>query len=335
MVSKPEADAPLGVKDLVFSDLYLGHPGLEDRFSEFPRGPVKPVPQDPVLRGDINALLEICTATLEKTPSLHDFRICHDGVGYRVSVVPCMAGKVFVLRKIAGTMAASLSELGIPLAYVRQMMAKDLSGLFLVSGAVKAGKTTTACTMLKDRLLAYGGVAVTGEDPIELPLEGCYGEGLCFQTLASRQGGGFADAFWRLMSFGANLILIDEVRDAETAVEMLQASGNGQIMISTIRAESVSQAVTRLYSMASEKMSPANARFLVADGLAGVLHQHMMPPLGSMAKLSTEGLFLKDAPAIRTVLRNGDYDHLSSHIRQQVSTMISDIAGSVRRFSTV
>jgi twitching motility protein PilT len=228
------------VKELEFSDLYLGHPSLEDRFSDVPGANTNPLPASPVLRNDLAQLTGVCRETFKTTPSVTDFKVCYDGVTYRVSVMQSMAGHVFVLRKMASAIL-SLAELGIPQAYVRHLMTRDLSGLLVISGAIKAGKTMTACATVKDRLNAYGGVAVTGEDPIEVPLEGSYGPGICFQTTIRREERGFTEAFRQLTRCGARIILIDEIRDQETAAEVLQASINGHLIVTTMLAENVTR----------------------------------------------------------------------------------------------
>ena len=307
------------VKQLSFSDLYLGHPTLGDRFSDVCGADINPLPANPLLKDDLELLKAASRDARKEMTSGYDFNVNYDGVSYRASVMTTRNGEIFVLRKIANTIG-TLSELGIPFAYARHLMAKDLSGLFLVSGAIKSGKTMTACAMIKERLLAYGGVAVTAEDPIELPLEGSYGAGVCYQT-PTLQGTTFVESFRHMVRWGAKIIFIGEIRDAEVAAEVLQASVNGHLVISTMHAESVIQTITKLHALANEKLTSDSAQAMVADGLAGVLHQELSQ--GPKKKLSSELLFLKDADAIRTTLRNGRYELLSSAIKQQMATMIA------------
>jgi len=86
---------------------------------------------------------------------------------------------------------------------MRALMNPDLSGLLIISGAIKSGKTTAACAIIKARLQQFGGVAVTIEDPIELPLEGSYGDGVCYQTTINKETRNQLDAFRRAMRWGA------------------------------------------------------------------------------------------------------------------------------------
>lgn len=315
------------VKELNFSDLYLGHPTLGDLFSDVPGAAVNPLPANTLLQDDLARLNMACQEALKGVPPMTDFKVSYDGVAYRASVMPTMSGEVFVLRKISDTIP-SLAELGIPHAYARHLMTRDLSGLFIVSGAIKSGKTMTACSMVKERLTAYGGVAVTAEEPIELPLEGCHNEGICYQTPVTRDNGGFVETFRHLVRWGARIILIGEIRDQEVAAEVLQASVNGHLIITTMHAENVIQTITKLHALANEKLAPGGAQALIADGLVGVLHQRL--GRGIKKKLETEMLFLKDAPTAKTTLRNGKYELLSSDIRQQMAAMIVENATAQR-----
>lgn len=315
------------VKQVDFSDLYLGHSTLEDRFSDVPGAAANPLPAPPLLRDDLDRLIDICRQTLSERPSATEFKTVYDNVAYRVSVMTTSTGDVFVLRKIA-TRIHTLSELGVPQAYIRHLMAKDLTGLLIVSGAIKAGKTTTACAMVKERLSAHGGVAVSTEETIELPLEGAHGNGICYQTSFCRATRSPADTFRHAMRWGAKTILIDEIRDHDIATEALQASINGHLVITTMLAANVIQTINKLHVLATERMAPGAAQALLADGLIGVLHQQLAP--GAKQKLETTFLFLKDAAMTRTILRNGNYELLGADIKRQMTSMITDNAAAQR-----
>lgn len=332
IMALPDAATAEKVRELEFSDLYLGHPVLADRFSDVPGAGINPLPAGSPLQEDLRRLTEACIAEQKRSPGASEFRVTYDDASYRVSTMPAQGGNVFVVRRIPGAVS-SLADLGIPQAYIRCMMMPDLSGLFIVSGALKSGKTMTAGAMLKDRLTAHGGVAVTGENPIELPLEGSHGHGVCFQTALPPDPGRLADAFQNMMRWRAGTILISEIRDEESATELLKASFNGYLVISTMLAEDVVQTVVRLHALANAKFGPGNARALLADGLLGVLHQQMVHGARLAPRVETEFLFLKDAPATRTILRKGEFELLPAEIRRQQSAMINGNASAHRLMS--
>lgn len=310
------------VRQLVFSDLYLGHPTLEDRFCDVPGAAANPLRATAALRADLDRLTEVCRAAQVGPRAPARCRVAHDGVSYHMTTMLTAGGQVFVLRKLGGVIR-TLAELGIPNAYIPALTVRSLSGLFIVAGTAKSGKTSTGCAIVRDRLTRHGGVAITGEALIELPLEGGYGDGVCYQT-ATGGDSGFAEAFGRVAASGAHIVMLDEIRDQEAAVCVLRAAIDGYLLISTMRADSAAQAIGKLESLAAERIGASHARALMADGLAGVLHQQ----LGGAARktLKTELLLLKDAPSARSHLRNGQYDLLTAVARQQMAGLIAGCA---------
>jgi Tfp pilus assembly pilus retraction ATPase PilT len=311
------------VTQLRFSDLYLGHPVLGDLFTDARGAGLNQFPANAALREDVNRLKQVCRDARNGFAWDASFKVAHDGVSYRVSVMQTANGEVFMLHKIEDAVR-SLAETGIPLAYLPRFMDRDLSGLILISGAASAGKTTTACALVKERLQEYGGIAVTAEDPIELPLEGGHGNGVCYQTRASRATGGLVEAFRRCLHGGVKLIFVGEITDREVAAEVLLASVNGFLIISTMQAGSVVQAIGRLQAWANDGLGPECAQAMLSDGLAGVLHQRFAS--SGSKRLETEFLFLKDAVSAKASIRQGRYEILASEIRQQATMMIVENA---------
>jgi len=318
------------IKDLEFSDLYLGHPVLGDRFSHVPGAPVSPILAGARLRKDLDSLIEICDGAANADSENSEFKVLHDGLTYRVAVMHSVAGKVYVVRRL-GNIIHSLRELGIPAAYIRHLMSRDLTGLFVISGGVKSGKTTTACSMVRQRLESFAGVAVSVESSIELPLEGAHGDGICYQTSLGDCEGDFVKAFRNSMRWGADTILVDEIRDREMAAEVLQASVNGYLVIATLLASSVIQAIGKLHALANEIFIPGGTNALLADGLAGVLHQKVV--CGPRQKLETEFLFLPQESLTKAVLRTGRFELLESDMKRQMTSMISGEAAAQRMIS--
>ncbi|MFM0299033.1 ATPase, T2SS/T4P/T4SS family [Paraburkholderia sediminicola] len=301
-----------------FSYLYLGHASIGDRFSDGPGSAVYPVPEHPRLQNELYRLKMACRDAQRGTPV---FKVECEGVSYRVSTMDSAEGEVFVLRRLDNTVA-SLAELGVPLAYARRLMCADLSGLLIVSGAAKAGKTTTAGALVREQLFTHGGIGLTSENPIELPLEGPHGDGICFQTAAC------ADAVAGLrsmLSWGARMIFVGAMDEPALALEMLLAGRDGHLLVTTMRAEDISAVVGRLHALVSQSLDVASVQALIADGLAGVLHQRLATGIGSTGstrKLETQLFMLRDGETARHHVRQGHYSELAFEIRQQMRSMI-------------
>jgi Tfp pilus assembly pilus retraction ATPase PilT len=321
------------VRDLQFSEMFLGHPSLEDRSSDLPGADATPLNAGPVLRNDLQQLARRCSAEFESAPSMADFKLTHDGVMYRVSVMATLEGNVFVLRKMVACVR-SLAEIGIPQAYIRPLIAEDLGGLFIIAGTVSSGKLLTACALLRERLRAYGGVAVASRDLMELTVEGDHGPGVCYQSVCPANSSAFVDSFRRSIRAGGRIILIDEISTPQVAAEVLRACGSGHLIISTMMAESVIHAITKLNAVADEALAPGCGRVMIADGLAGVMHQRALKAVNDSPRLETELLLLKEAPQAKAILRNSDFDCLAHEIQRQRTAMIAENASALRAVST-
>lgn len=317
-------NAPSTVRELEFSDLYLGHPVLGNRLSDVPNAPANPVVAGQELREDLQQLHSRCNAEVQKNPSITDFKIEYDDVSYRVALMHSLGGDVFVLRRAANEIR-SMDELGIPEIYQSRMLTEQLTGLLLIAGPMKSGKTSTACALIRERLVKYGGVAVTAEDPIELPLEGEHEPGVCFQTPVKGDKSGYADAARQMVRLGAKIILLGEIRDGKVAAEALRAGVNGHLVISTIHADDVQTAIRRLQAMASEEFDAAAASALMADGLAGVFSQKLTGT--NTKRLEATMLMIKGYDSVRNAIRSGAYERLGNDINYQMA----DAVGQSRR----
>lgn len=317
-IGQPQHATPQRVRDLEFSDLYLGHPTLGNRLADVPGAPANPVVAGPELAEDLAHLITLCQKEQDCSPGGTDFKVEYDGVFYRVAVMRALGGDVFVMRRIS-KMVADMRMLGIPEHYQKLLMAPNMTGLLLIAGAMKSGKTSTACALIRQRLEAYGGVAVTAEDPIELPLEGAHGPGVCYQTYARRDSGGFAESARHIVRWGAKIIFLGEIRDGEVAAEALRAGINGHLVISTIHTDSVLTTMRRIQAMAAESFDPATANALLADGLAGIFHQRL---IGDPRRLSAEVLMVKGEASVVSAVRGGQFERLDSEVKLQMANII-------------
>lgn len=304
---------------LKFSDLYLGD--AASWMTGVPGRETAPTPTPSELADALAELRRLCCSEQEKT-AREEFSITHLGVAYRVSCLPSQREQVYVLRR-APAAVPKLSALGLGAGQYAELLAPDLTGLVIVSGAFRQGKTTTASALVASRLETHGGVAVTVEDPPEMPLEGRYGSsGLCYQTRTEQ--GQFAQACRHVARWAPNIVFIGEVRDQEPAVEALRGAINGSLVICTIHADSPVSAVERMYTLASNGRSDdggGDVASLLAQGLAVVTHQTLIgrPPQLKASMLSLRGA---DSAGIRSIIKNRKFDQLNSVIDQQRNRML-------------
>jgi general secretion pathway protein E len=184
----------------------------------------------------------------------------------RVSTVPTTFGDKIVIRVLDPTvLVRDLSELGF-LSDERDQFERWLlrpHGLVVVTGPTGSGKTTTLYSALQ--ALASPEVnVVTIEDPIEMVHEG-------FNQIAAnpRTGTSFAEALRHVLRQDPDVIMVGEVRDAETASQAVQAALTGHLVLTTLHTSDTVGAVARLCDLG---VPP----FLVAATVAGVVAQRLV-----------------------------------------------------------
>lgn len=303
------------LKSHIFSDIYLGQGA--SWLAGVP-GTLDPVPAPHDCEAELSELRVMCNNFAE-TSDKKEFAIRHSEVAYRVSTLHSLTEKVYVLRRFPSKIP-DLSSLGIHPGYVSMLLQPHLTGLLIVAGAYGQGKTTTASSIISGRLAKFGGVAVTIEEPPEMPMEGRHGEGVCYQTWVNQ--GGFGNACRQAARWAPSIIFVGEVRDQETAAEALRASINGRLVVCTTHADSVVMAIERIYSLANGVAgSPDDVSSLLANGLLGVMYQRLE---GEPRRPKIEFLWLRgDEPhGPKNLIRMRRFDQISSEVTLQLNRML-------------
>jgi type IV pilus assembly protein PilB len=165
----------------------------------------------------------------------------------RVQIQPSLHGEHAVIRLLSQTgRVLGLEELGMSerVAGFYQRLLDNPAGLVLVVGPTGSGKSTTLYAALQE--LADDGrrKVITVEDPIEYSIDN-------IQQTRSRPaiGFSFADAMRSFVRQDPDVILVGEIRDAETALEAMRASQTGHLVLSTLHANDSVDALQRLYDL--------------------------------------------------------------------------------------
>lgn len=184
----------------------------------------------------------------------------------RVSTVPTMFGESVVLRLLdRGGRPVSLDELGLePQLRLRlEHLAARPHGLLLVTGPTGSGKTTTLYACLAKRDAASEKI-LTVEDPVEYQLPGIT------QVPVHRQAGmSFAAALRSLLRQDPDVIMVGEMRDAETAEIAVQAAMTGHLVFSTLHTNDAIGAIPRLLDLGVPD-------YLVAATVEGIAAQRLV-----------------------------------------------------------
>jgi len=186
-------------------------------------------------------------------------------VELRVATVPTTGGlEDVVMRVLAAAKPVPLNKLDLEtgvLNSIRGLISKP-HGLFIVCGPTGSGKTTTLHSLLAF-LNTTERKIWTAEDPIEITQPG-----LRQVQVNSKIGWTFAAAMRSFMRADPDVIMVGEMRDAETAKIGIEASLTGHLVLSTLHTNSAAESIVRLLDLG---MDPFN----FADALLGVLAQRL------------------------------------------------------------
>jgi len=218
-----------------------------------------------ISRLKIMAELDIAEKRLPQDGRI-SLRIGTRSVDVRVSTLPGAHGERAVLRlldKSAGQLSLEAVGMGAQVLGVFERLIAQPHGILLVTGPTGSGKTTTLYAALQ-RLDASSLNIMTVEDPIEYELPGVG------QTQVNpRIELDFARALRAILRQDPDVIMIGEIRDAETAQIAIQASLTGHLVLATLHTNDAVSAVTRLTDMGIEP-------FLLSGSLLGVLAQRLV-----------------------------------------------------------
>ncbi|MBI5259368.1 MAG: Flp pilus assembly complex ATPase component TadA [Burkholderiales bacterium] len=187
-------------------------------------------------------------------------------VELRMVTVPTLHGlEDVVLRILSGLKPMPIESIGLSatnLAGLRGVITKPY-GLILICGPTGCGKTTTLHSVLRE-LNTNQRKIWTAEDPVEITQEG-----LRQVQVNARIGWTFAAAMRTFLRADPDVIMIGEMRDAETARIAIEASLTGHLVLSTLHTNSAPESITRLLEIGLDP-------FMFSDSLLGILAQRLV-----------------------------------------------------------
>jgi len=195
---------------------------------------------------------------------------------YRVSFSPAMYGQKLVIRVLDLANAPKhTTDLKLPawmLSVVRKISKQD-AGMVLVCGPTGSGKTTTLYAVLRDINVKQRNV-ITIEDPVEYQLEGVT------QIPIDEKGGSTFNSLLRaVLRQDPDVILLGEVRDADTARTAMQAAMTGHLVLSTVHAKDTMGTLFRLLDLGVEPYLIASSlNVVIAQRLVRLLCPHCRQP---------------------------------------------------------
>ncbi len=201
-------------------------------------------------------------------------RVAGQSFDIRVSCLPATHGESVVMRLLMKeSVLINLQELGFHEGDYRRFesIIKRPNGIFLVTGPTGSGKTTTLYAALHE-LNRPDKKIITAENPVEYNLAGV---NQC--EVRERIGLTFMAILRSMLRQAPNIILIGEIRDAETAEIAVQAALTSHLVFSTLHTNDAPSAITRLIDMGVKP-------FLIASSVQAILAQRLVRRICSACK---------------------------------------------------
>ena len=190
-------------------------------------------------------------------------------VDLRVATSPVVHGEEIVIRILdQSSVQLDLTELGFSdnlLTSLKQILDRP-NGILLVTGPTGSGKSTTLYAALT-RLNRADRKIITVEDPVEYKIDG-----LNQIQVKPEIGLDFARSLRSILRHDPDIIMVGEIRDAETARIATQSALTGHVVLSTLHTNDAASAVTRLLDMGIED-------YLITSTVSGVLAQRLVRTL--------------------------------------------------------
>jgi general secretion pathway protein E len=187
-------------------------------------------------------------------------------IDIRLSVIPMIHGESLVMRILdKGAMKFDLRNLGMSqeVFEIYSQLIRLPHGIILVTGPTGSGKTTTLYSSLLE-IKSPENKIITTEDPVEYQLEG-----INQIQVHPKIGLTFAASLRSILRHDPDIVLVGEIRDAETAENAIQASLTGHTVFSTLHTNDAAGAFTRIVDMGIEP-------FLVASTVEGIMAQRLV-----------------------------------------------------------
>ncbi|MBL0220915.1 MAG: PilT/PilU family type 4a pilus ATPase [Myxococcales bacterium] len=230
------------------------------------------------------------------------------GGRFRVNMLRQRGAPAMVIR-LVHTKIRTLDELLLPPVLAGVMRSKR--GLVLVVGGTGSGKSTTLAAMIDHRNRQESGHIITIEDPIEF----IHPHHTCIVT--QREVGidtlSYKDALKNALRQAPDVILIGEIRDAETMESAIAFAETGHLCVSTLHSNNADQAIERILNFFPPTRQH-EIRLQLSLNLRAIISQRLVasPTGGREAALE----ILLDTPRIRDLIKRGETESLKEAMEQ-------------------
>ena len=262
-----------------------------------------------IFMGELSSRANVSTASNKPQSGHMQKEITRDNATHtlniRVETIPTMYGQDAVLRLFNfDESLLNLDLLGLS-DEERHEIDEVIShprGMVLMVGPTGSGKSTTLYSML-NALNPSDRKIITLEDPIEYGITG-----ISQIPINTNSGGSFAEGLRSVLRLDPDVVMVGEIRDADTAKTAIQASITGHLVLSSFHANSTSAAFSRMIDLIGvNPIFASSIRLIVAQRLVRKLSDDKAPREATEAEISYIKKVLKDVPATKLPVDNLDH----------------------------
>lgn len=257
----------------------------------------------PLSNGEIEEALNQITTEKERADFQRDLELDFgytilDVCRLRINAAKQRGTISLVIRLIKGQIP-TIEALGLP-TVCNELILRP-RGLIVVTGPTGSGKSTTLSAMINYLNNIEHRRVVTIEDPVEF----MYTDNKC--TITQRELGSdtrsFAEALRHVLRQNPDVVLVGEMRDAETSAAVLSVAETGHLALTTGHAPSASQAIERIIDLFPPYERPL-IQSRLASLLIGILCQVLVPKADGSGRIAAVEVMMA-TPAVRNCIREG------------------------------
>ena len=298
-----------GVSDIHFEVGYPPHYRLNGELL----GAVK---VEPLTASDTEAMAEIILADRKQKVDFHrpfgeldvSYSLAQHG-RFRASIFR-QRGCVGIVMRIIPMEVHDIESLNLPPVIAE--IADARRGLILITGATGNGKSTSIAAMLRYINETRHAHIITVEDPIEFLFKGekC----MIIQREVGTDTGSFKEALVAAMRQDPDVIMVGEIRDAETAATCLKAAETGHMVISAIHTPDAVSTIQRYVGM-FDTDSQSVVRERLGDCLQAIISLRLLMGKEGRQRIPAVEI-LRVTRSIRECIRTGRLDEIQSHMKK-------------------
>ncbi len=240
-----------------------------------------------------------------------DFAVSLHGIRYRCNMFHYMGGNLALVMRKLNARIPEFASLGLPVDTVLPMFQRS-SGILVFSGATGSGKSTTMASGLVEQTKRPLHI-LSIEDPVEyvLPTDRV---AEVTQREIGVDSANFGMALRAALREKPNIIMVGEMRDAETIETAAVAANSGHLVLGTTHAATASESVRRmLESVSGEHRN--SLQNLLADSVIGIISQKLVPNISRTGKVLAYEI-MTSSSSVRANIRSGKYEALPGDIKQ-------------------